>query len=275
MGQQVLISADMEGATGVTYPRDVEPRSEEWHRFRHLFTADVNAVAIGLLDAGNEVLINEAHATMRNLVLEELDDRVRLLTGRHKRLGMMEGVEECDAVVFAGYHAAAGQRGILAHTYMANSITSVWLDGVIASEGRLNAALAAEHGVPVIMVTGDDKTCEDAADYAPDAEMVAVKTYVSRYSAICLPPKKAQELQREAAARAAAQVGRAPAQSGAHRVEVEFDAVQLADAAALIPTVELVDHRRIGYSAETMTEAMLTFKIVTAIARGAMEEIYG
>ncbi|MGO1972295.1 MAG: M55 family metallopeptidase [Propionibacteriaceae bacterium] len=275
MGQQVLISADMEGATGVTYPRDVEPRSEEWHRFRHLFTADVNAVAIGLLDAGSEVLINEAHATMRNLVLEELDDRVRLLTGRHKRLGMMEGVEECDAVVFAGYHAAAGQRGILAHTYMANSITSVWLDGVIASEGRLNAALAAEHGVPVIMVTGDDKTCEDAADYAPDAEMVAVKTYVSRYSAICLPPMKAQELQREAAARAAAQVGRVSAQTGAHRVEVEFDAVQLADAAALIPTVELVDHRRVGYSAKTMTEAMLTFKIVTAIARGAMEEIYG
>lgn len=275
MGQQVLISADMEGATGVTCPRDVEPRSEEWHRFRPLFTADVNAVAVGLLDAGAEVLINEAHATMRNLVLEELDDRVQMLTGRHKRLGMMEGLEQCDAVVFAGYHAAAGQRGILAHTYLANSITSVWLDGVIASEGRLNAALAAEHGVPVIMVTGDDKTCEDAVDYAPQAEMVAVKTYISRYSAICLPPARAQQLQREAAARAATQIGRGPTRTGPHRIEVEFDAVQLADAAAVIPTVELVDHRRIGYSADTMTEAMLTFKIVTAIARGAMEEHYG
>lgn len=275
MGQQVLISADMEGATGVTYPRDVEPRSEEWHRFRHLFTADVNAIAVGLLDAGAEVLINEAHATMRNLVLEELDDRVRMLTGRHKRLGMMEGLEQCDAVVFAGYHAAAGQRGILAHTYLANSITSVWLDGKIASEGLLNAALATEHGVPVIMVTGDDKTCEDAVAYAPDAELVAVKTYVTRYSAICLPPARTQQLQREAAARAAARIGRGDARTAPHRIEVEFDAVQLADATALIPTVELVDHRRIGYFADTMTEAMLTFKIVTAIARGAMEDNYG
>lgn len=275
MSPQVLVSADMEGATGVTYPADVEPRSEEWHRFRHLFTADVNAVALGLLEAGAEVLINEAHATMRNLVLEELDDRVTLLTGRHKRLGMMEGVDQCDAVVFAGYHAAAGQQGILAHTYMANSITSVWLDGIIASEGRLNAALAAEYGVPVILVTGDDKTCDDAAEYAPEAEMVAVKTYVSRYSAICLPPARAQQLQREAANKAAAMIGRQPTSVGPHRVEVEFDAVQLADATAVIPTVEQLDHRRVGYSATTMTEAMLTFKIVTAIARGAMEEFYG
>lgn len=275
MGPQVLVSADMEGATGVTCPRDVEPGSEEWHRFRQLFTADVNAVALGLLDAGAEVLINEAHATMRNLLLEDLDDRVTMLTGRHKPLGMMEGIDDCDAVVFAGYHAAAGQQGILAHTYMANSITSVWLDGVIASEGRLNAALADEYGAPVILVTGDDKTCEDAADYAPRAEMVAVKTYVSRYSAICLPPARAQHLQREAATRAAALIERRPATAEPHRIEVEFDAVQLADATAVIPTVEQVDHRRVGYTAPTMIEAMKTFKIVTAIARGAMEEYYG
>ncbi|SDS71318.1 M55 family metallopeptidase [Microlunatus soli] len=272
---QVLISADMEGATGVTYPRDVRPRSEEWHRFRHLFTADVNAISLGLLDVGAEVLINEAHATMRNLVLEELDERVRMLTGKHKRLGMMEGIDQADGVVFAGYHAAAGQRGILAHTYLANSITSVWLDGVIASEGRLNAALAAEYGVPVILVTGDDKTCQDAADYAPDAEVAALKTYISRYSAICLPPARTQELQRSAARSAATKIGKVAPITGRHRIEVEFDAVQLADATAIIPTVEQVDHRRVGYSAATMTEAMTTFKIVTAIAAGAMEESYG
>lgn len=274
---QVLISADMEGATGVTYPRDVQPRSEEWHRFRRLFTADVNAIAAGLLTAGIDVLINEAHATMRNLVLEDLDDRVRMLTGRHKRLGMMEGIDQVDGVVFAGYHAAAGQQGILAHTYLANSITSVWLDGVIASEGRLNAALADEFGVPVIMVTGDDRTCQDAADYAPEAQRVAVKTYVSRYAAICLPPARAQQLQREAAERAAAEIGKRPPamDHGRHRIEIEFDAVQLADATAIIPTVEQLDHRRVGYTAGSMTEAMTTFKIVTAIAAGAMEESYG
>jgi D-amino peptidase len=272
---QVLISADMEGATGVTCPADVKPGSDAWHRFRHLFTGDVNAIAVGLLDAGAEVLINEAHSTMRNVVLEELDDRVRMLTGRHKRLGMMEGVDQADAVVFAGYHAAAGEQGILAHTYLANSITSVWLDGSIASEGLLNAVLAAEYGVPVIMVTGDDKTCEDAEHYAPEAELVAVKTYVSRYAAVCLPPARSQQLQQDAAARSASKITKQTPVATKHRIEIEFDAVQLADATAIIPTVEQLDHRRIGYTAATMTEAMTTFKIVTAIASGAMEESYG
>ncbi|MBO0812137.1 MAG: M55 family metallopeptidase [Microlunatus sp.] len=260
----------------MTHPGDVIPRTDEWHRFRHLFTADVNATALGLLDAGIDVLVNEAHSSMRNLVLEELDDRVRMLTGRHKRLGMMEGIDgDVDGVVFLGYHAAAGERGILAHTYLANSITQVRLDGAIASEGRLNAALAAEYGVPVIMITGDDRTCDDAKDYAPDAERVAVKEYVSRYAGVCLSPARTQTLQREAASRAAALVGSNEPVTTAHRIEVEFDAVQLADATAIIPTVEQLGPRTIGYDAPTMTEAMTTFKIVCAIASGAVEQAYG
>jgi D-amino peptidase len=255
----------------------VGPRTDEWHRFRHRFTADVNATAIGLLDAGLDVLVNEAHSSMRNLVLEELDERLRLLTGRHKRLGMMEGIDadDVDGVVFLGYHAAAGEQGILAHTYLANSITQVRLDGIIASEGRLNAALAAEYGVPVIMITGDDRTCNDAKGYAPDAERVAVKEYVSRYAASCLSPARTKVLQQEAAARAAKLAVREQPVTTAHRIEVEFDAVQLADATAIIPTVEQLAPRTVGYDAPTMTEAMTTFKIVCAIAGGAVEQPYG
>jgi D-amino peptidase len=272
---RVMISADMEGATGVTYSRDVEPRGDEWHRFRTLFTADVNAVALGLLDAGiDDILINEAHASMRNLVLENLDERVRLLTGRHKPLGMMQGVAEADGVAFVGYHAGAGTRGVLSHTYLGNAILGVWLDGEPASEGYLNAHQANEYGVPVVMVTGDDRACLDAEGYAPDAEKVAVKEYVSRYAAICLTPATTFRLQREAATRAAAMVGRTAATPREHSIELEFDAVQLADATSLIPTVEQLGERRVGFTAATMTEAMKTFKIVSAIAGGAREDVY-
>ncbi|QMU97177.1 M55 family metallopeptidase [Microbacterium esteraromaticum] len=272
---RAMISADMEGATGVTYPLDVEPRGDEWHRFRKLFTADANAVALGLLEAGIEdVVINEAHASMRNILLEELDDRVRLLTGRHKPLGMMQGIEGADAVVFLGYHAGAGEKGVLSHTYLGNSILGVWLDGEPASEGYLNAALAEEHGVPVIMVTGDDKACEDALRYAPEAEHVAVKEYVSRYTAICLPPATTFRLQREAAGRAATRAGRTEALARPHRIEVEFDAVQLADATANIPTVEQTGDRRVAFDAPTMTDAMKAFKIVSSIAAAAREVFY-
>ncbi|MBO0841385.1 MAG: M55 family metallopeptidase, partial [Sciscionella sp.] len=60
-----------------------------------------------------------------------------------------------------------------------------------------------------------------------------------------------------------------------HRVEVEFDATHLAAAAAVVPTVDQIDVRRVGFDAPTMTEAMKAFKIVTAIAAGAIEGVYG
>lgn len=277
---RILVSADMEGATGVTWTADVEVGTAQWQRFRHLFTGDVNACVAGLYAGGaSDVLVNEAHSAQRNVFLEDLDERARMLTGRHKPLSMMQGIDSgMDGVVFLGYHAAAGARGVLAHTYLPNSITGVWLDGVLASEGRLNAALAAEHGVPVLLVTGDDHTCTDAtgpAGYAPQAYTVAVKEAVSRYAAICRPPSRTAAEIRDAAKRSTALAGRTTAAAAPHRIEVEFDATHLADAAAVVPTVSLVDERRVGFDAVNMTEAMKAFKIVTAIAAGAVEGSYG
>jgi D-amino peptidase len=278
---RILVSADMEGATGVTWTADVAVGTEQWQRFRRLFTGDVNACIEGLFEGGaSDVLVNEAHSSQRNVLLEDLDERASMLTGRHKPLSMMQGIDSgMDGVVFLGYHTAAGSRGVLAHTYLPNSITGVWLDGVHASEGRLNAALAREHGVPVLLVIGDDLTCADAADYAPDAVTVAVKEAVSRYAAVCLPPSRTAAAIREAAAKSMSLAGRREGDgygdTRPHRIEVEFDATHLADAAAVVPTVSLVDVRRVGFDAASMTEAMKAFKIVTAIASGAIEGSYG
>jgi D-amino peptidase len=272
-----MISADMEGATGVTWTADVAPGTEQWQRFRRMFTGDVNACIQGLHAGGAvDVLVNEAHDSQRNLLLEDLDARARLLTGRHKPLSMMQGIDSgVDGVVFLGYHAGAGTDGVLAHTYLANSITGVWLDGQPASEGRLNAALAAEYGVPVIMITGDDRACADAAGYIPAAHRVAVKECVSRYAAICSAPARTGEWITSAATAAMTLAGRGGPAAGPHRVEVEFDATHLAQAAAVVPTVDLLDVRRVGFDAATMTDAMKAFKIVTAIASGAIEGAYG
>ncbi|GHF52408.1 D-amino peptidase [Amycolatopsis bartoniae] len=274
---RILISADMEGATGVTWTDDVVPGTEQWQRFRRLFTGDVNATVAGLHEGGaTDVLVNEAHSSQRNLLLEDLDVRARMLTGRHKPLSMMQGIDSgVDGVVFLGYHAGAGADGVLSHTYLENQITGVWLDGVPASEGRLNAALAAEYGVPVLMVTGDDKTCDDARDYAPEALGVAVKECVSRYAAICTPPQRTATALRVAAERAMTRAGHAEPERRPHRIEVEFDASHLAQATAVVPTVERTGVRKVGFEAADMTEAMKAFKVVTAIAAGAVQGIYG
>ncbi|WP_189210267.1 MULTISPECIES: M55 family metallopeptidase [Actinokineospora] len=272
---RILISADMEGATGVTATTDVVPGTEAWQRFRRLLTADVNACVDGLHTGGaTDVLVNEAHSSQRNLLIEDLDPRARLLTGRHKPLSMMQGIDTgVDGVVFLGYHTGAGAPGVLAHTYLENSITEVRLDGAPASEGRLNAALAHEHGVPVILVTGDDLTCAEAPDFGAIA--APVKTCVSRYAAICDPPAVTTARITDAARRAMTRAGRRTPTTAPHRVEVDFDATHLADAAAVIPTVDLTAPRTVAYTAPTMTDAMKTFKIVTTIAARAIDGLYG
>jgi D-amino peptidase len=292
---KILISADMEGATGVTWPADVKPGTEQWQRFRSMLTSDVNAAVAGLYDAGaTAVVINEAHATMRNLLLEKLDPRAVMITGRHKDLGMLEGVQygDMDGVAFVGYHAGAGAEGVLAHTYLPNSITGVRVNGAHASEGRMNTLVSEEFGVPVILVTGDDRTCADAASYAPRAQTAAVKECVTRYSALCPPPEVTAATVRQAAAKAMALAGRgspgtggeiAPAPAGSrsrppaapYEVEVEVDAAQLAQAAAVIPAVRRTGDRTVTYSSSSALEMMRWFRVVTTMISAATEEQYG
>lgn len=276
---KILISADMEGATGVTWPADVLPGTPQWERCRRLFTSDVSAAVTGFFDGGaDEVLINEAHWTMRNLLLEELDERAVMLTGKHKSLSMVEGVQhgDVDGIAFVGYHTGAGTEGVLAHTYLANSITGVWVDGVPASEGRLNSLVVAEYGVPVVLVTGDDRTCEDAKGYAPGARSVAVKDYVSRYAAVCrTPARTAADIRAAAREAAPLAVRHEPVQAGPFTVELEFDAEHLVGAATVVPGVERGGVRRVAYTSPTMYEGIRCFKAVTTLVSAAVEEQYG
>ncbi|MGW0605075.1 M55 family metallopeptidase [Streptomyces sp. NPDC002644] len=276
---KILISADMEGATGVTWPADVLPGTPQWERCRPMFTSDVQAAALGFFDGGaDQVLVNEAHWSMRNLLLEQLDDRVEMLTGRHKALSMVEGVQhgDVDGIAFIGYHGGAGMEGVLAHTYLANQLTGVWLNDVRASEGLLNAHVVAEYGVPVILVTGDDVACDDALGYAPEARKVAVKDHVSRYAAVCRTPGRTHADIRAAAEDAVSlAVRHEPVQAGPHTVAVEFDAEHLADAATVVPGVGRVGERKVAYTEATMYDAIRTFKAVTTIVSAAVEETYG
>lgn len=283
---KVLISADMEGVTGVTNPRDCEPGHPRWEYHRRFLTGDVNAAVAGFAAAGaTEILVNEAHADQRNLLLDQLDDRATLLIGNHKPLGMMEGIDrEPDAVAFVGYHTGAGEAGVLAHTYLPNTITSVLVDDLPASEGRMNALLAAEYDVPVVLVTGDDLTCVDARRYAPDAVGVAVKTCIDRYSAICLPPAVSAAAITEGASRALQSVAStrtlrsapslAPPDVG-HSWQIRFDAAHLAPWATFIPGVEQLDERTVRYTLPTMYQGIRCFRAVTRLVTTGLEPTYG
>ena len=89
---KVFISVDMEGVTGITDPEDVLPEGADYERGRVFMTGDANAAILGAYEAGaTEVLVNDSHWTMRNLLLERLDPRARLIKGFQKPMCMVQG----------------------------------------------------------------------------------------------------------------------------------------------------------------------------------------
>jgi D-amino peptidase len=274
---RVLISADMEGASGVTCPEDCRPGSPQWDRMRHLFTGDVAAVGDGYLEAGvREVLVNEAHSTMRNLLVERLDPRMRLLTGNHKSLGMLEGIQDRpELVAFVGYHSGPGTEGVLSHTWLGYEVYSATLNGRPMSEGYLNALLAAEYGSPVALVSGDDVTCAEAGQYAPAAELVEVKRAVDRYTAVCVPPAATGPMLRAAAVRSVASPAVSRLPDPPYRCEVEFVGTSSAGTAAWIPTVERTGPRRVSFQAATIRQLYQCFMAVARLGGSATEPRFG
>lgn len=277
---KVFISADMEGATGVTNLEDLLQGQPEYNRFRRMMTGDVNAAVGGAFDAGAaEVLVNDSHWSMRNVLLEELDPRAQLISGVRKPLCMMQGVEGAAAALFVGYHSRAGtDKGVFNHTMYGREVIEIRVNGAPIGETGLNAAVAGVLGVPVTLVAGDDKVClEAAALLGKDTETVAVKEGIDRYTAKCLAPAESQRRIREAASRA---VRRA---SGAKpyrvkspvTIEVEFMSTAESEIGTLIPGVEKTGPRTIRIQHDDYLTAFKLSLACMILAYSISDPMYG
>src|SRR5215218_2847545 len=216
---KVLISADMEGTCGVVSWVQVTPPEDgggvpisqvEYDRARLRMTREVNAAIEGALAAGaDEVIVNDSHDGMRNLIPEELHPDCRFISGNDKPLGMMQGVDLAGigAVFYTGYHAKAGTPAApLAHTW-SGWLNDVRLDGTSTGEFGINAAVAGYYEIPVVMVSGDDKAVAQTQGLLGDQVVGAVvKEGISTFAALHLHPMKACQLIRDAAQEA---IGRA------------------------------------------------------------------
>ena len=218
---RILIAADMEGVTGVVVGDQTDDKHPEYARFRRLMTGDVNAAVRGALEAGaEEVIVSDGHGNNQNILIEELNPRARLNTGSPRPFSMVQGVElGVEAALFVGYHARAGaEDAILSHTW-SGRLAGVRLNGQEVGETGLNAAVCGHFGVPVLMVSGDQTVCAEAAQLLGPVETVVVKRARGRLSAECLPPEVSQQLIQEAAARAvrrsrSGSIPRSPCRSG-------------------------------------------------------------
>ena len=252
---KILISADMEGVAGITAVEQTDPVGQpEYARSCELMTAEVRAACEGATAGGaTDILVNDSHWNMRNIIHEQLPPDVRLIRGSLKPLSMNQGLDaSCKAAAFVGYHAPAGTAdAILDHTYTGETLYDVRVNGERCSEARVNAAVAGCFGVPVIFISGDQSACADARSFLPWVEAVEVKRAIGRYAASSLSPEQARKAISAGMQRAVAGVagGRAKPFSFASPVTLElvFTSTAKTDMASLLPGAERVDGRTLRY----------------------------
>src|SRR5436309_12202805 len=202
---KLFLSTDFEGTSGIVAWEQIIEGNPEYEQGRRLLTDEVNAVIHGALEAGaTEFVVNDSHAYLRNLHAQDLAGKATLITGRHKPLYMMQGLDASfDGVCFVSYHGSIGaEHAVLSHTYNPRAIWEVRINGEVVGESGINALVAAHYGVPIIFVSGDAVTTHEAQHIAPNAEKIVVKQSLGRFAAAHIHPTLACELLRAGATRA-------------------------------------------------------------------------
>ncbi len=266
---KVYLSVDMEGIGGVAAWQQVSNTESDYQRAREWMVQEANAAIEGAIEAGaDEIVVNDAHGPMRNMVYDQLHPKAQLISGRLKPLGMMAGIDETfDAALFIGYHTMGGGYGVLAHTWNHNPL-GVRINGMPVGEWGINAMIAGHFGVPVAMVTGDDLLASEVKKGLGDVETVVVKHALSKLSAQSLPHGEVRRLIREGAARALGRLDefRPFRPETPLRLEVDFSRTEQADCAAMMPGAVRLGPLTVSRDAQDALEAFGCFYTFMALS---------
>lgn len=267
-GPRLFISVDMEGLGGVGTPAMTSSSGKDYATGRQLATDEVNVVVEAILarHPGAEILVNDSHGDHQNLLHTELDPRVTYIQGSIKPLGMVQGLDDTfDGAIFLGYHAMAGDPdGFLAHTG-SGSVKGLWLNEVEVGEGGMNAAFAGSHGVPVILVAGDEAAAREL-DTLLDAEIVTTKVAETPASARLVHPDIVHDRLRDGVGRGLdrlASGGFQPWDPGTPvRIRMRFASTTHVEILQSIPGMTKVDGFTVGYTAADAEEAYRLIRLM-------------
>ena len=291
---KVFISFDMEGVAGIVDWSQCRAPGQPYEEGRRLLLGEVNAAIDGAMAGGaTEIVCNDSHGTMNNLDPAELHGQATYVSGRHKPLYMMQGLDAtADLVFMVGYHGSiSGESSVLSHTYNPAVVSHVELNGVRVGESGINALVALACQAPVGLITGDQQTIAEADPFLADAERVVVKESFTRFSADNLHPEVARELIADGAQRAleraaadpsevweiaASEAGpaaselavlRPPAISLPAVLEVHMQTADMAEVASWVRGVERTGVRAVSISGEDPLAVFRSFVAVTYITR--------
>lgn len=265
--KKVYISVDIEGMEATVSSLSILRTSPDFATARKRLARGVNAAARACFDSGyDEVVACDGHADMENLVIEDLDPRVQLISGSMRSSLQMQGIDEgFDAYVSFG-HAGAGQNvdGVLNHCYNGGKIYNLRLNGqTMNTETVVNAATAGFYDVPLVAVIGDEAVCREVRAFVPNVEGIAVKRGYSRYSAISVHPQVAEQRIYDGVKAALARRDEIrPLKLDAPlSLEIDFKDTGMADTACLVPGVQRLSPRTVRFEGDPET----VFKVQTLL----------
>ncbi len=262
---RIFISVDMEGIGGIGTNKMVSSSGKDYATGRRLMTDEVNTVVGAIFEHGPaEILVNDSHGDMQNLLHTELDPRVAYIQGNTKPLGMVQGLDNTfDAAIFIGYHSRAGtEGGFLAHTG-SGAVKGLWINGTEVGEGGMNAFYAGSMGVPVILASGDRVFAEQFAALT-GSSTVAVKEAVAYQVARLTHPDEVRRRLAEATREALAglETARPLEVTTPVTVEMKFATTARAEILQAIPDMQRVDGYTVAYTARTMDEAYRLIRLM-------------
>lgn len=269
---KVFISADMEGISGVVHAEELTQGTAGWERARRWMTGDVVAAAEGAFAAGTtEVLVVDGHAGMRNLVYDDLPAGVIAHRGpaAGRTMCQVEGLDASfDCVLLVGYHSMAGTDGLLSHTWHGGVVGQFRLNGRPIGESAITAAVAGHHGVPVVLVTGDQYVADEAAHFVPGITAVTVKHTTGRQNARCLPLSTTVGLIRTAAEQAVRNRAAIAPLATATPTVIEIDTLshRQADRIERFIDVERIDVRTVRITAPDVPSAFARAWLAVEVA---------
>lgn len=263
---KTYIAVDMEGISGIIISEQLLHGRLFYQEARRQLVNDTNAVIAGALEAGaDDVLVIDAHASGFNFIYEDLHPAAEyIMGGAHQvRFPFLAG---SDVMFLVGYHAMSGTaNAVRDHTMSSATYQDITINGLPAGEIMIDAALAGAHGVPVGMVSGDDKACAEGRALLGDIETAQVKQAIGRHAARMLSPARARELLREKAhnAVARARVLKPYEVAPPVTVRIRYNSTDLVDRIYFDGnTCKKVDSRTVEYRGGDVLSALSTAKLI-------------
>ncbi|RST61091.1 hypothetical protein D5F11_003305 [Siminovitchia terrae] len=276
---KIYIVADGEGISGVVSSEEMHPTGSRFQEFRRLMTMDVNAAIEGAFDAGaSEVVVNDAHWSMINIIYEDLDPRAEIIRGSNKKLSMVEQIEGFDGALFIGLHAKVGHsHGVANETMVGPEMYEMRMNGMPVGEVEINAAIAGYFGVPVIMVSGDDCLGKEATESLGEVETAIVKKSIDRWSARCLSLEKAHQEIHTKAFQAVKRLGdfKPYTIEGPVELEIEWTSTAECKKSSLVPGSYVKSPRIVAYKSNDFLEAWRGIYACLNLGVMAFDPLYG